>query len=144
MKINSRLDYALSCAIRIADKYKEKKPVSVASISAKERIDSDYVEQLLICLKRAKILKSVRGPGGGYMLAKAPNKILAKDIVLAVEREVLELICYRQKGRRVKCIHSSDCKVKGFWLGLKEKMESYLVTYSLKDLVLLRRKQKDW
>jgi len=144
VKISSRLDYALSCAIRVADKYKLKKPISVASIADKEKLDVDYVEQLLIALRRKGILKSQRGPGGGYILAKAPEKISAVSIVNAIEGQTIELICYRKKGRKVKCIHSLDCKVRDFWLGLKNSMDAYLDSYSLADLVLLRRKQKNW
>jgi len=134
----------MSCAIRVADQYRFGKPVSVASVADREKIDVDYVEQLLILLRREGILKSLRGPGGGYMLTKPPEKILATSIVKAVEGEALELICYRKKGRRVRCIHSADCKIKDFWLGLGKSMESYLDSYTLADLVLLRKKQKNW
>jgi Rrf2 family iron-sulfur cluster assembly transcriptional regulator len=144
LKVSSRVDYALSCAIRVADKYEENKPVPVSFIAKKEKIEPDYAEQLLSALKKSRIVKSVRGPGGGYVLAKAPSKITARDIVVAINKEVLKLVCFRKKVRRRKCAHFDDCKVRSFWLDLKDQIDRCMVKYSLEDLVVLRRQEKNW
>ena len=144
MKVSSRVDYAVSCAVRLTDKYQAKRPVSVAYISDKEKIEPDYVEQILISMKRSGILKSIRGVSGGYVLARPPHRITAKDIILSIEKNILEPVCFRQKGRRKKCVHLDDCKLRFLWEGLREEMEDYLKLYTLKDLLAARKREKNW
>ena len=142
MNISSRLDYALSCAIVLADMYEKNKPTPVAFIARKECIEYDYVEQLLRAIKKAKLVKSVRGVKGGYILLKSPSEISVKDIMIAIEKNSLQLVCERQKARRKDCIHFNDCRVKGVWFGLRENIENYLKNYTLKGLLVLRKKEK--
>ncbi|MFC1807157.1 RrF2 family transcriptional regulator [Candidatus Omnitrophota bacterium] len=144
MKISSRVDYALSCVLRIAEAFDSKLPLSVGTISQMEKLEPDYVEQLLIILKKAGLLSSVRGASGGYMLSTSPSKITAKDIVEAIEGKILECVCERKKGRRNKCHHHDDCKLKVFWQGLGDEMESYLRKHTLKGLLFLRKQEKNW
>ena len=91
-------------------------------------------------MKRAGILKSARGRIGGYSLAASPHKITARDVVLAIEGEILGLVCFRQKGRRNRCIHLSDCQIRDFWNGLRDNMEGFLKDHSLERLLQLRKK----
>jgi Rrf2 family protein len=142
MKISSRLDYALSCAIVLADMYEKNRFTPIALIAEKEQIKYDYVEQLLRSLKKAKLVKSARGIKGGYILSIPPSMITAKDIMMAIEKNSLQLVCERQKARRKNCIHLDDCSVKGIWLGLREEIEAYLKNYTLKGLLVLRKKEK--
>ena len=142
MKISSRLDYALSCAIVLASMYKEKQPIPVAFIARREKLAYDYVEQLLRALKKNGIVKSVRGARGGYVLSSPPEKIMARDIVIAIEKRVLKLVCDRKKARRKDCIHFNDCKVRDFWIGLRDNMDKYFSGYTLKDLLKMREKEK--
>jgi Rrf2 family protein len=141
MKISSRVDYALSCLIVIANEYDSRKPVPVKCIAESEKIEVDYVEQLLIIMKRAGILKSVRGIHGGYLLAKTPSQISAYEVVKAFDGEILELVCFRKKGRRSTCIHISNCEIRSFWNGLGEHIERYLVSNTLDKLVRLRQNE---
>ncbi|MFA5370119.1 MAG: Rrf2 family transcriptional regulator [Candidatus Omnitrophota bacterium] len=142
MKISSRLDYALSCAVILADRYEQDKPTPVGLIAKRECIEYDYVEQLLRALKRSGIVKSARGSKGGYVLSRRPVEITAMDIVSAVEKSVLQLVCERPRARRRRCVHFDDCRVKGLWLGLRAVIGDYLKLYTLKGLLLLRRKEK--
>lgn len=144
MKISSRVDYALSCILRIADRHKKGKPVTVNEIAEKEKIEPDYVEQLCLMMKRAGILRSVRGKTGGYMLAISPDRISAKDVMVAIEKNILEPVCFRKKGRRKRCAHFEDCKIRSLWENLKKDMELSLSKYALKRLLVLRRSEKNW
>lgn len=144
MKISSRLDYAVSCVLRVADKFWENKPVTVSEVAKLENIEPDYVEQLLIILKRAGVIKSIRGSKGGYVLAKDPRKITARDVVSAFEKEILELACHRKKGRRNKCVHLNDCRLRSVWIGLRDEMEGYLKSVSLAELLKLRRQERSF
>jgi Rrf2 family transcriptional regulator, iron-sulfur cluster assembly transcription factor len=142
MKISSRVDYAISCLIVIAAETDSQKPISVKHIAEKEDIEVDYVEQLLIVMKRAGILQSRRGVKGGYLLAREAEEITAFDIVRSFEGEVLELVCFRAKGRRSACIHLADCEVRSFWNGLRGCIQTYLEKTTLEELVALRAKEK--
>lgn len=144
MKVSSRVDYALSCILRIADKYGKYRPVVVKEVAEKEKLEPDYVEQLCVTMKRAGILKSVRGRTGGYVLTASPDKISVKDVIGAIDVNILESICFRKKGRRKKCVHLEDCKIRFLWKKLKENMESFLKRYTLDKLLKLRRKEKNW
>ena len=144
MKISSRVDYALSCILRIADKDGDKMPVTVGAISEKEGIEPDYVERLCVTMKRAGILKSIRGKAGGYILAEPPADITAKDVLLSIEKSVLMPICFRKNGRRKKCAHIEDCKIRFLWEKLRKNIELSLDNYTLENLVRLRRKEKNW
>jgi Rrf2 family protein len=144
MKISSRLDYTVSCAIVLADMYEKNKPTPVALIAKRERMEYDYVEQLLSLLKKAGLVKSTRGVKGGYVLSRPPSEITVKDIVVAVEKQVVQLVCERKRARRKLCIHLDDCKVRSLWLGLREDIESYLKNYTLKGLLALRKREKTY
>ena len=145
MKISSRLDYALSCVLVLADLYELKKPVPAAIVAKREKLAVDYVEKILGTLKKSNIVKSIRGVKGGYILNSSPDKISAKDVFVAMQqKQVLKLVCDRDKGRRKDCIHLPDCRIKEFWIGLRKDMTKYLNKYSLEDLLKLRRKEKNW
>ena len=144
MRISSRIDYALSCILRIADKYAECVPVTINEISRRENLEPDYVEQLCVAMKKSGILKSVRGKNGGYVLATSPGKISAKEVMIAIDKNILEPVCYRKKGRRKKCIHFDDCEIRFLWKGLEKNMTSFLKGYSLEKLVRVRKKEKNW
>ena len=143
MKISSRLDYALSCLLCVADKY-NKEPVTAEEIAKREHIEEDYVEQLLAIMRKAKIINSMKGPGGGYMLAKAPSKINMKDIIEAMENTVFEVVCFREKGRRNKCSHKNDCRLRNVWFGVRNEIESIFSKYDLETLLTQRKKEKNW
>ncbi|MFC1623965.1 RrF2 family transcriptional regulator [Candidatus Omnitrophota bacterium] len=143
MKISSRLDYALSCILRVASKYSANKLTSISEICKKEKLEFDYVEGLLISMKKRGLLKSVRGRSGGYTLSMPPDKISVKDIVEAIEKDTLKLVCFR-KGRKRKCVHLDDCRIKAFWMQFKNNIESFLENHTLKELLCLRKKEKNW
>ncbi|MBL7071942.1 MAG: Rrf2 family transcriptional regulator [Candidatus Omnitrophica bacterium] len=144
MKISSRVDYALSCVLRVADRPDKGNPVTVGDIAKKEKIESDYVERLCVTMKRNGILKSIRGKSGGYILARPAERISAKDVIVAIERNVLEPVCFRKKGRRKKCVHLVGCKIRFLWDNLKKDMELTLSKYTVDQLLSLRKREKNW
>ena len=142
MNISSRLDYAISCLAWVADAYEKDRSISATEIAKKERIETDYVEQLMTKLKGNRIIRSIRGVKGGYVLADTPDNILLVDIVRTFDRDVLALVCDREKGRRKECIHYAECTLKAVWQGLREAMQSYLKDCTLK-MLLEKRKQEN-
>jgi Rrf2 family protein len=135
MRITTQGDYALRCILNIA-RHQAQGPVSIRFMVAEERLPLDYVEQLLMKLRRRKLIKSVRGVNGGYLLDKKPSLITVKDVIEAVEGDVFEMICSRRQERKLKkCIGSDACVLKSLWYGLKSTIENYLTDETLATLI---------
>ncbi|PIV57229.1 hypothetical protein COY52_10995 [Candidatus Desantisbacteria bacterium CG_4_10_14_0_8_um_filter_48_22] len=143
MKISSRFDYAISCILRVADKYNEG-PVKASEAAEKEKLKEDYVEQLFRAMRKKDILKSIRGPGGGYVLSRPSSHINCKDIMEAIEKNTFETVCFREKGRRNKCIHRNNCRIRSVWLEIKDGIEALFKRYDVGTLLRMRRTEKNW
>lgn len=139
MRITTQGDYGLICVLRIAQQV-NKEPISIQKISQEEQLSIDYIEQLLLKLRRAGIVKSIRGRVGGYVLARPASRISMKDIIQAVEGSVFEDICARLKHRGKICVPKGNCLAKSVWQGLEIKIEDYLNNITLKNLLDSQRK----
>ncbi|MCX7192494.1 MAG: Fe-S cluster assembly transcription factor [Proteobacteria bacterium] len=106
-------------------------PVTLASISERQKISLSYLEQLFGKLRRNNLVESVRGPGGGYYLAKTASKIKIAEIVVAVD-EPLDATHCAEKG---DCHDGKPCLTHYLWLGLNEKIYAYLDSINLQQLV---------
>jgi len=106
-------------------------PVTLAAISERQHISLSYLEQLFGKLRRAKLVSSVRGPGGGYNLAQQTQQITVADIVTAVD----ETLDATQCGGRENCHEEKRCMTHDLWATLNEKMYDYLSSVTLADLV---------
>ena len=87
MILTTKARYAVMAAIEIADD-KQGKPLSLLAISQKQDISLSYLEQIFACLKKAEIVKSVKGPGGGYVLARNMDQITIKDVLDCVGENI--------------------------------------------------------
>ena len=115
----------------------EIKAVSLADIAARQQISLAYLEQLFARLRRGGLVKSVRGPGGGYRLAKPAGQTCISEIVLAVDEPLHATRC--DSEAKVGCMASGEqCLTHGLWEALGRQIESYLAGVSLED-VLERR-----
>jgi Rrf2 family iron-sulfur cluster assembly transcriptional regulator len=113
--------------------------VSLAEIAARQQISLDYLEQLFARLRRGGLVKSVRGPGGGYRLAKASGETRISEIVLAVDEPLRATRCAGGDTPGKGCMASGEqCLTHGLWEALGRKIETYLDGVSLDD-VLNRR-----
>lgn len=111
-------------------------PVSISRMVREEGLPIDYIEQLLMKLRRHKIIKSVRGVKGGYFLEKEPARISIKDVLEAVEGDAFEVICMRRRNLRAKeCMGSTGCALKNVWIDLKEHIEDYLEKQTIESLL---------
>jgi len=134
MRITTQGVYGLVCVLRIAREAR-KTPVSIQAISKKEQLSIDYIEQLLLKLRRAGIIKSIRGRNGGYVLAKPASKITIKDIIECVEGSVFETICFSTVNIKNKCAEPRGCLVRPVWLELKKRIEGYLKSVTIENLL---------
>jgi Rrf2 family iron-sulfur cluster assembly transcriptional regulator len=106
-------------------------PVTLAAISERQHISLSYLEQLFGKLRRAKLVSSVRGPGGGYNLAQPPQGISVASIVTAVDEPLDATQC----GGKENCHDDKRCMTHDLWATLNEKMQEYLSSVTLADLV---------
>lgn len=109
------------------------RPISLADIAERQEISLSYLEQLFGKLRRGAIVKSVRGPGGGYLLARPVEEIRVSDIVLAVDEQLTATRC--QPGSPFGCRRNqSRCQTHDLWEELGNQIYTYLSSVSLDDV----------
>jgi Rrf2 family iron-sulfur cluster assembly transcriptional regulator len=106
-------------------------PVTMAAISERQKISLSYLEQLFGRLRRSNIVESVRGPGGGYYLAKPAEQITIAEIIVAVDEPLDATKC----GGLGNCHDERQCLTHDLWTGLNEKIYDYLASVTLQQLV---------
>lgn len=110
-------------------------PAQIKDISRRQNISPRYLEQIFQDLKRAALLRSRRGPQGGYCLARKPHEITVLDIVLATEGEVALVDCVKTGKRGKKaCGFENQCITQQVWSEATRKLNEYLGTVTIKDL----------
>ena len=107
------------------------RPVTMAAISERQRISLSYLEQLFGKLRRSKIVESVRGPGGGYYLARPAEQITIAEIIVAVDEPLDATSC----GGKGNCHDERQCITHDLWMGLNGKIYDYLASVTLQQLV---------
>jgi Rrf2 family transcriptional regulator, iron-sulfur cluster assembly transcription factor len=135
MRLTTKGRFAVTAMIDLALR-QNKGPVTLAGISERQEISLSYLEQLFGKLRRHKIVESVRGPGGGYNLARRADKVTVADIIIAVDEPLDATQC----GGKENCRSSNHeggarCMTHELWSTLNAKMVDYLDSVSLQDLV---------
>jgi Rrf2 family iron-sulfur cluster assembly transcriptional regulator len=116
-----------------------KRPVTLAGISERQSISLSYLEQLFGKLRRHTLVESVRGPGGGYTLARDLAKVSVADIVTAVDEPLDATQC----GGKENCKDEQRCMTHDLWSTLNDKMYEYLDSVKLSDLVAQQAARKE-
>ena len=106
-------------------------PVTLAEISGRQKISLSYLEQLFGKLRRHGLVESVRGPGGGYCLAKALAAVTVAEIILAVDEPIDATQC----GGKENCRDEQKCLTHDLWAALNQRILDYLGAVSLQQLV---------
>ena len=106
-------------------------PVTLASISERQRISLSYLEQLFGKLRKHEVVASVRGPGGGYCLSRPANKISISDIIVAVDESLDASQCHGLGN----CHEDKQCITHDLWMGLNGTISSYLKSVTLQQLI---------
>ena len=109
--------------------------VALADIAARQEISLSYLEQLFARLRRKGLVKSARGPGGGYRLANGPEATSIADIVHAVDEPLRATRCSEAKGCMIK---GERCLTHDLWEDLGARIEDYLASVTLADVALGR------
>lgn len=130
MRLTTKGRFAVSAMLDLALNERDK-PVTLAGISERQSISLSYLEQLFSRLRRNGLVKSVRGPGGGYLLAKEQREISVSQIIGAVDEEIDATQC----GGKQNCHEDGPCMTHDLWTALNHKILEYLSGISLADLV---------
>ncbi|OOF57053.1 Fe-S cluster assembly transcriptional regulator IscR [Rodentibacter genomosp. 2] len=136
MKLTSKGRYAVTAVLDIALNA-ESGPVSLADISERQNISLSYLEQLFAKLRRDGLVKSVRGPGGGYRLGLSSDQISVGMIISAVNENIHVTKCLG----RGNCQNGKECLTHALWEDLSNRIESFLNEITLAELVS-KREQK--
>jgi len=112
--------------------------VSLAEIATRQEISLSYLEQLFARLRKSGLVRSVRGPGGGYRLAKAAGDTVVSEIVLAVDEPIRATRCAAHGTPRGCMLAGERCITHNLWEDLGDEIHRYLSSVSLEDVILNR------
>ena len=133
MRMTTKGRYALRAAIALARMSKDSNPVSIKLISEAEDISPEFLEQIFFKLRKAGLIASVRGPGGGFFFAKPLASILLKDIVEASGEgmELSSCAC----GKETTCGRTADCIAGTVWREFSAHIDSFLTGMTMQDIL---------
>lgn len=137
MRLTSKGRYAVTAMLDLAF-HSQLKPVTLIDIAARQTISLSYLEQLFARLRRANLVKGVRGPGGGYTICGSPNDISIADIVGAVGERIDSTKC----GGEANCQKHHACLTHDLWMDLGDYIKDYLEKITLADLLAKSRVQE--
>jgi len=134
VKVSTRGDYASRALLSLALRDDHPVPTSVRDIAERTGLPQPYLEQILLALKGAGIVRSKRGVGGGYVLARPPSKITLGDIVGAVDGPIAvgDFGLPHENGA---CDHEGQCTLLAVWAEVGEHMRHHLDSFTLADMV---------
>ncbi len=130
MRLTTKGRFAVTAMLDLAMRG-GKNPVTLAGISERQDISLSYLEQLFSRLRRHELVESVRGPGGGYYLARSPEAVSVADIIRAVDEPIDATQC----GGKENCHDDHRCLTHDLWTGLNAHIYDYLDNVTLAALV---------
>lgn len=130
MKLTSKGRYAVTAILDLAFHLKEG-PVSLAHISKRQDISLSYLEQLFTRLRKHKLVRSTRGPGGGYSLTRSADRIAVAEVIAAVDEVVDSTRC----SGAINCHDGQQCLTHELWNDLSQQILGFLGEITLQDLL---------
>lgn len=137
MRLTTKGRFAVTAMVDLAMRG-DRSPVTLAGISERQKISLSYLEQLFGKLRRNNIVSSVRGPGGGYRLARPAAQIPISEIILAVDEPLDATNC----TGRGDCLNGGECITHELWQGLTKTIYAYLEKVSLQQMVDAQNKDQ--
>ncbi len=133
MKITTKAHYGLMAMCILAENW-GKGPVSVREIAKSQMLSDSYMEQLIAMLRKAGLVKSVRGAQGGYVLTRPPEEITTGEIFKALEGPLTLTACAGDSSN-CSCILESGCVSRHFWKDFYDHMNDFLESRNLAELI---------
>lgn len=143
MKVSTRGDYASRALLSLALHAEESGPTSVRDIAERTGLPQPYLEQILLALKGAGIVRSKRGVGGGYILAREPCEITLGEIVSAVDGPIA-VGDFGEPHQDGACDHEGQCVLLAVWAGISSRIRAELDSFTLADIASMSRGQRGW
>lgn len=134
MRLTTKGRFAVTAMIDLALRHEEG-PVALAGISERQKISLSYLEQLFGKLRRRELVESVRGPGGGYLVARPLESITVAQIIQAVDEPMDATQCAGMQN----CMDDKPCMTHELWTSLNQCIQEYLQGVTLQSLVQLQR-----
>ena len=134
MKVSTRGDYASRALLSLALHEGRTRPTSVRDVAERTGLPQPYLEQILLALKGAGLVRSKRGVGGGYVLARPPEEVTLGEIVSAVEGPIVAGD-FGEPHQNGACDHEGQCVLLAVWAEVGEHMRRHLDSYTLADMM---------
>jgi Rrf2 family protein len=136
MRVTTWTEYSLIISLHLARRGRGVgEPVAARELADAERLPADYVEQILLRLRRAGLVESVRGAKGGYYLARDPSAISVRDVMTASEHQTFEVNCESHQVDAERCHPTAGCSIRPVWHALQQRVDELLGSISLADLM---------
>ena len=142
MKVSTRGDYACRALLSLA-MHDDGTPTSVRDIADRTALPQPYLEQILLAVKGAGLVRSKRGVGGGYVLARPPEEITLAAIVSAVDGPI-EVGAFGKPHQSGACDHEGQCVLLAIWADVGEQMRRMLEGRTLADIAAIARDEAPW
>jgi Rrf2 family protein len=135
VKITAQEEYGLRCMVQVA-RSRGDEPLTISEIARREGLSLPYVGKLMNLLRQARLVESVRGRSGGYVLPRDPGKISLMEIVEALGGELFERdYCDRHPAGQDSCVHVDECSIRGIWGAVDRIIRDVLSRTTLADLL---------
>jgi Rrf2 family cysteine metabolism transcriptional repressor len=136
MNVSALEEYGLRCAVRLAA-LGPMETLSAPDIAESEGLSVEYVSKFMLLLKRAELVRTVRGINGGFALSKAPSEISLKEVFDALnsKKQESEDFCKSFSGKSETCTRSAGCSIRPFWKILSSYVEEFTREMTLQDLL---------
>jgi Rrf2 family protein len=138
VRVSTRGDYACRALLSLALRGAQTTPTSVRDIADRTGLPQPYLEQILLALKGAGLVRSKRGVGGGYVLARDPAEITLAQVVSAVDGPIVAG-AFGEPHENGACDHEGQCVLLSLWADVGETMRGYLQSFTLADMVARAR-----
>jgi Rrf2 family protein len=137
MKISMKADYGIRALLDLAERFGEA-PVPSHDIAARQHVPGPFLDQILMTLRRAGLVRSTRGPRGGHMLARSPEEVTLGQAVDILEGQAAQMECFSAPET---CEHSFGCSIRSALLRAEDATRMVLDSTTLADMVRDRRQQ---
>ncbi|HEV8196795.1 MAG TPA: Rrf2 family transcriptional regulator [Gemmatimonadales bacterium] len=136
MRVTTWTEYSLLIALHLAKRGRSAtESVAARELAELERLPPDYVEQILLRLRRAGLVESIRGARGGYYLAREPDAITVRDVMTASEHQTFEINCTTHPVDADRCNPAAACSIRPVWYALQRRVDELLSGITLADLL---------
>jgi len=143
VRVSTRGDYACRALLSLTLRSDATGPTSVRDIAERTALPQPYLEQILLALKGAGLVRSKRGVGGGYVLARAPDQIRLSEILAAVDGPIT-LGDFGEPHEDGACDHEGQCVLLAIWKQAGEVMRRHLDGYTLAAIAEIARGEAPW